>query len=196
MHRHAGQVVESFSIGLGLESSTFTADYEFEIGIQSDGKVAILDERISCDNKLLKRKMFNFSLKEFANQSSEYPSDTLMLSVMGDSPIVANHFADSIVGNTSRPEEKSLVGSTIVKMTNFIGDMHFYHMFPNVMREPRRLKVGDKLEEDGANLASVLLPIVQQKDDAYKQLLDALRQVVPDVENLRVLETGVITTFN
>ena len=190
LHRHGGKVGRSFTIGLGLESSAFIAHHEFKIRIQRRGEVAILDERISGEIKPPGRKPFRFSLKDISKTLTEYPSDTLMLSVMGDSPTVANLLTSLLMRSNGPAEEINPVGQAIVDMTNFIGDMRFYHLFPNVMREPKRLKTNDKLEEDGENLASVLLGIVKQKGDAYRQLLDALIHVVPDVEDVRVLETG------
>ena len=202
LHRHRGKSSRSFLLGLGLESCKFTAHHEFKIGIQRGGEVSILAERIFGETKSPTKSKFNFSLKDgkflspgHANLSNtltklKYPSDTLMLSVMGDSPIVANLLTSSLMDSSSSSDEVESVGQAIVNMTNFVGDMGFYHLFPNVMREPKRLKDNDKLEEDGSNLASVLRRLVKLKGSAYKQLIGALNHVVTDIEDVRVRETG------
>ena len=189
LHRHRGRVGRSFTIELGLESPTFTARHEVKIGIRKQGEVSIQEEKISGTVKY-PRKNFDFSLTDISRELTEYPSDTLMLSVMGDSPTVANLLTSLLMSNNGQADEMNPVGPAIVEITNFISDMRFYHLFPNVMREPRRLKTNDKLEENGENLASVLFGIVKQRGNAYRQMIGALNQVVPDIEDVRVLETG------
>ena len=189
LHRHRGRVRRSFAIELRLESPTFTARHEVKIGIRSQGEVAIQEERISGTVKF-PRKTFGFSLRDFSKELTKYSSDTLMLSVMGDSPTVANLLTSSLMGSNGQADEHNSVGQAIVEITNFIGDMRFYHLFPNVMRVPRRLQTNDKLEENGENLASVLFAIVKQRGHSYRQVIGALNQVVPDIEDVRVLETG------
>ena len=189
LHRHRGKIGRSFTIELGLESPTFTARHEVKIRIPRHEEVSIQEERISGTVKY-PRRTFDFSLRDISQELREYSSDTLMLSVMGDSPKVANLLTSMLMGNKGQADEMNPVGQAIVEMTNFIGDMRFYHLFPNVMREPRRLTTNDKLEENGENLASVLFGIVKQRGNAYWQMISALNQVVPDIEDVRVLETG------
>ena len=116
LHRHRGKSSRSFLLGLGLESCKFTAHHEFKIGIQRGGEVSILAERIFGETKSPTKSKFNFSLKDgkflssgHANLSNtltklKYPSDTLMLSVMGDSPIVANLLTSSLMSLSQKSE--------------------------------------------------------------------------------------------
>ena len=202
LHRHRGHVSRSFGIGLGFESSSFVAHYDFKVGFQQEGEVSILAEKIDGETKGSHKRKFNFSLRngEFfkpkhANVSKtltdfKYSSDTLMLSVMGDSPVASDIFTSALMGNDATADEKASVAQAVVDMTEFIGDMRFYHLFPNVMRPPTQIMFSDNLEEDGSNLASVLHRMTKVKGTAYNQLLSALTHVVDDVEDIRVRETG------
>jgi predicted ATPase len=67
--------------------------------------------------------------------------------------------------------------------------MAFYHMFPNVLREPQKLGALYPLSEHGENLASVLREM--RKDIAhFDELRLALGKVVPGASDLRVKSVG------
>ncbi len=202
LHRHGGHSSQGFTIGLGLESSTFVAQHQFRIGITRPGEVSIASERISGQIKHLRGKRFDISLRDgdfhkpaSINLSHELtgkklPSDYLMLSVMGDSLAVAQSLASSLLDDNGPTELSTSVGEAIVDMANFIGEMSFYRLFPNTMREPTPPRPGHRLVEDGTNLASVLRRMVRQKGDAYWQLIGALQRVIPDIEDVLVRQFG------
>ena len=200
LHRHRGYVSRAFSVGLGLESPAFSANHEFTIRITLAGEVSIAAERISGRVKGPRGRGFDFRLKDGTfhkpappNVANELPemepsSDYLMLSVMGDSLGVAHRLTSSLLSNQTKSDP--LIAQSVVDMTNFIGDMRFYRLFPNTMREPTRPSPSDQLEEDGANLASVLRRLVRQRSEAYYQLIAALNYVVPDIQDAAVRQVG------
>ena len=198
LHRHGGKVSSWFSIELRLESTTFEATHSFRVRIERDGGVSIKSERIFGESKGPEGRPFDFPLIRDDTHMSDafsglnYHSDSLMLSVMGNSLVVAKLIASSLTGNGSPTDESAVasVAQAIVDMTDFIGDMRYYRLFPNMMREPKPPKAVDMLEEDGANLPSVLNSLVRRNGDSYRQLIGALTRVVPDIEDVRVREAG------
>ena len=77
----------------------------------------------------------------------------------------------------------------------------FYHIFPNTIREPRKLGQDFSLDEDGSNLASVLwgietnafdwlLEMEEEKVDQKISIREALRLLVPGVLDLEVVSAG------
>ena len=202
LHRHGGYFTRGFTIGLGLESSTFVAEHMFRIGITRSNDVSIDYERISGMTIGHRRRRFDFRLKDsyfykpppsnISNELSgkEFPSDYLMLSVMGDSLDVAQRLASSLLDKNGPTIESASVAQTIVDMANFMGEMSFYRLFPNILREPTPPKPGNRLVEDGTNLASVLRRIVRQEDEAYWDLIGALGSVIPDIDDVRVRQFG------
>ena len=198
LHRHGGKVSPWFSMELGLESATFKATHLFRVRIERDGEVSIKSERLFGETRGPGGRPFDFPLIRDDTHMSDafsglnYHSDSLMLSVMGDSLVVAKLIVSSLMGNGDTTDESAVasVAQSVVDMTDFIGDMRYYRLFPNMMREPKPPKAYDMLEEDGANLPSVLNSLVRQNGDSYRQLLGALTRVVPDIEDVRVRETG------
>ena len=202
LHRHRGGVARKFVIALGFESSSFAGQHQFTVEIPRNGDASIVDERISGHTNRPVKARFDFSLAKGdfvkpkhtdtskALKDLRYAPDSFMLSVMGDSPIVAKLLTSSLMEGIGTDGESESISQAIIRMTNFLSDISFYHLFPNVMREPKQLRVSDNLDEDGANLPSVLQKLTKQKGEAYNQLVGALNQVVPDIEDVRVRESG------
>ena len=71
----------------------------------------------------------------------------------------------------------------------YLGKMGFYAIHPENMRPPQKLGNPYPLDEDGRNIASVLRDL-GKKPAEVANLLDALRVVVPDVENCTVEMIG------
>ena len=65
----------------------------------------------------------------------------------------------------------------------------FYSVFPNTLRVPQKQTNTAVLAEDGQNLATTLRTIKKQ-GHSYTDLVAALRRVVEDVSDLRVVEAG------
>ena len=200
LHRHDGGVASSFTIALDFNDPAFTAQYSIEVGFLR-GAARIISEQIFIKTKSFNNQFF-IHIKEGQlvsprhNGISEilsgvrYSSDNLMLSVMGDSSFVAHFLVSSLMGSGSGGETISAFATAITKVSNFIGEMCFYHLFPNVMREPRPISHSDSLERDGHNLVGVVDRITKEKGDAYWKLLSALGSVVPDIDGIKVQRAG------
>jgi len=66
----------------------------------------------------------------------------------------------------------------------------FYHVFPNTLREPRRVESAYPLAEDAGNLASVLRVMKGPSPFVTSGLKDALSLLVPGVTDLDVASVG------
>ena len=72
----------------------------------------------------------------------------------------------------------------------FVKRMQFYRLFPDAMREPRRLMNPQILVEDGQNLASVLREMVKLDSPYLGEIKTNLGHVVPGLNDLLVDESG------
>ena len=86
-----------------------------------------------------------------------------------------------------------VLGDTKTEMSlalDSINRMQFYRLFPDAMREPRRPMNTQTLDEDGANLASVLRAMVKRKSRFLDEIDSCLGLVVPGLEGLIVQQSG------
>ena len=198
LHRHRGRRRLSFRIQLSFQGELFKAHYQIAVAFESFGDVYIRSERISIyfNDQPGRKRVIALREGEFVHprprnpeilQGLEFSPDSLLLSVMGDSPATAGLFASALYRSDSLAEQ---MARAVWSISSFVGEMRSYHLFPNMMRVPRPLGAPDTLVKTGANLATVLNHIVNQGDVPFLQLVDALAHVVPDVGNIRVRETG------
>ena len=68
--------------------------------------------------------------------------------------------------------------------------MRFYHIFPNTIREPRKLMNARYLDEDAINLASVLREMVKGNPLFLNRLKKDLSNLIPGVIDLDVTSAG------
>ncbi len=72
----------------------------------------------------------------------------------------------------------------------FVKRMQFYRLFPDAMREPRRLMNPHLLAEDGQNLASVLREMIKSDSPYLGEIKTSMAQVVPGLNDLLVDQSG------
>lgn len=94
-----------------------------------------------------------------------------------------------------RPRRKNALGARplsnpLTSLLLFIRQMRFYHIFPNVIREPQRPGSPYPLGEHGENLASVLRDMIKEDGHFFPDLRDALAKVVPGVCDVQVTQVG------
>lgn len=200
LHRHAGRRAPSFTIGLEFRSERLTARYDLRVRVDVHGESWISAERmagimLSPDQLKVDMRLAGGKFRRAGLGSTEisealadlhYNSDLPMLSVMGDSEVVARVLASFLYDD----DRSKAAAEIVLSLSNFIGDMRFYHLFPNVMREPRTLTAGETLEEGGENLASVVRKLARERGEPYWQLISALGTIVPDILDIRVREAG------
>lgn len=72
-------------------------------------------------------------------------------------------------------------------------NMRFYHMFPNTIREPQKLSNTTLLDENAANLASVLRAMEKREREQpsrLSRLTEYLARLVPGISDLEVTAAG------
>ena len=65
-----------------------------------------------------------------------------------------------------------------------------YHIFPNSIREPQRPGNNYLLDEDGSNLAAILLETARETPSAMSRIREALTHLVPGITGLEVRPVG------
>ena len=83
-----------------------------------------------------------------------------------------------------------LVGRPFRRVASLLRDIGAYSIYPDVLREPRRLLGQARLEDDAQNLTSVLRGLRERRSPAADRIRDALGDLVPGVANFRVTNNG------
>ncbi|HVR38236.1 MAG TPA: ATP-binding protein, partial [Thermoanaerobaculia bacterium] len=68
--------------------------------------------------------------------------------------------------------------------------MRFYHLNPDVMREPQDPHEGEVLEESGSNISSVWGQLERSNPDLTKRLTSFLAVIVPELNRVRRVRVG------
>ena len=79
---------------------------------------------------------------------------------------------------------------SLTECATFLANLRFYHIFPDALREPQVLASKYPLEEHGENLASVLGDMKRKGSPYFPELVTALGQVVPGVQDVSVTAAG------
>lgn len=83
-----------------------------------------------------------------------------------------------------------LAGRPFRRVASLLRDIGAYSIYPDVLREPRRLLESARLDDDAQNLTSVLRWLRERRSPAADRIRDALGDLVPGVANFRVTNTG------
>ena len=83
-----------------------------------------------------------------------------------------------------------LVGPPFHRVASLLRDIGAYSIYPDVLREPRRLLGQAGLEDDAQNLTSVLRGLRERRSPAADRIRDTLGDLVPGVANFRVTNNG------
>ena len=71
-----------------------------------------------------------------------------------------------------------------------LSKIHSYHIFPNSLRNPKKMADSHPLTEDAENLPSVLQGMIQKKNRFLRDLKHALNYAVPGITDIRVSRAG------
>ena len=83
-----------------------------------------------------------------------------------------------------------LVGRPFCRVASLLRGVGAYSIYPDVLREPRRLLEPARLDDDAQNLTSVLRGLRERRSPAADRIRDALGDLVPGVSNFRVTNNG------
>jgi predicted ATPase len=82
------------------------------------------------------------------------------------------------------------IASPFRGLVNEIGSISTYAIYPNTMRQPQVVSKEDKLADDGSNLASILKRLNTNQRRLKTRLIEALRVVMPMVDDIVVRSAG------
>ena len=200
-----GQASE-FELGLtafeGGRHGGYTLDYHFVIAINVDGDFRVRQERVLVRPAPLGRS-FEFRIEDgkllypdslFSDDigtqvgSGKDPRDFNMseLWLLRTVRIGLRHGWKS-----SESDEIPFQISQALDHFHFqMRQSRFYHIFPNILREFRRVANANPLAEDASNLPSVLRTMKKQGSGTISALRDSLSLLVPGVSDLDVDSAG------
>ena len=87
-------------------------------------------------------------------------------------------------------ESMGTVARAVEIILRRISSTRFYHLFPNTMREPQKIGNPHPLDEDAANLASVLRNLEREQGGTIDRVKRSLSRLVPGVCDLEVTSVG------
>ena len=164
---------------LGSRSGAYRVKREYATVSPSDPKTMATEFEIR-DGRVVKPNLHPDPDENFEAFELALPSVVRMLF----------QFAEE---NEENEKTRWVLGDTKTEMSlalDSINRMQFYRLFPDAMREPRRPMNTQTLDEDGANLASVLRAMVKRKSRFLDEIDSCLGLVVPGLEGLIVQQSG------
>lgn len=188
-----------------LELEEADVEYEFAFRVFDNGKYRVMHEKTRLTSKIdpeqslrieikngrlispkLKRPegraadIFDSMDKGTSNRDFRFDTSEIHFPLIGLMPILL------IFG--FKKAESGLISTitSIHKAAVVLRNVRSYRIFPNELRAPQKMAYKYPLDEDGGNLASVLREMIKERSKNLPELLSALNQVVPGVDNIEV----------
>ncbi len=188
-----------FDIELGLEATVDSANvvYQFVIGSKPGGQYEIKRESGIVVSPDVEGGLWEFEVRKGVLVKPQLEgAKTRQLELFG--PARSFEITDFAMPQIRRMlpwrvRRKSAVGILANPLTSlllFIRQMRFYHIFPNVFREPQKPGRPYPLGEHGENLAAVLRDMIKHDGRFLPDLRDALGKVVPGICDVQVSQVG------
>ena len=199
LHISEGKQANEFSVGLETVSNTITAEYQLTVRSESRDRVRVPEERITLriagkerrivvrDGTFVEPKLgrpIRGVLRQLSRKQGAKAVFTPMLSLIGDQP----SFAATVTAWLFSDEDSEGIidiASAVSDLTGLLGEMRFYRIFPDNIRQPQPVSLKDSLEEEGANLASVLRFLKSRHLDSYERVKLALQRIAPDIIDIQ-----------
>ena len=200
---------QSSEIELGLtviergRPGSYTLDYGFVLAIDDDGGFRVRQERVLVQPNSLERS-FEFRLEDgnpfypdsssstdnglwFGPSEGHRDFDTSELWLLRTIRAGMRRGGGKWSGRADTPYQ---ISRSLDRFHARMRQSRFYHIFPNILREPRRVGDANILAEDASNLASVLRAMQRQEDGRFSQFEESLSLLVPGVTGLNVDSAG------
>ena len=177
------------AIGFEIERGEFRMRYEFVLGSRAgvyrvkreQGKLTLTGDRHAMEEfeiregRLVKPKTLNY--EAFETSELAFPKLVHVLFPLR-------------INEVDATRESEITFQDVVGALVLIGEMQFYRLFPDAIREPSKPLNERVLLEDGSNLASVLRAMVKKKSEILEEINGSLGQVVPGLKDLVVQQSG------
>ncbi|MBI2872643.1 MAG: hypothetical protein HYY00_05575 [Chloroflexi bacterium] len=190
-------------MGCKVEGAQFSAEYGFTLGGEQRGEYSVKREFGKAELKSPPGGAAEFELRDgkvtkWEGDSPEVPSQRSLFELELPVPDATNLAFPTLYHlfwfRLPRSSKGTRIHATPMVqpfrlLHRHLIRMRFYHMFPNVVREPQKLVAAYPLDEHGENLASALRGM--EKGNPYlADLKEALGNVVPGVSDVQVTPTG------
>lgn len=199
---------QSSEIELGLtviergKLGSYTLDYGFVLAIDADGGFSVRQERVLVQPNSLGRS-FEFRIEDgnlFYPDSSSSTDNGLWFGLSeghrefdtSELWLLRTVRAGMRRGGkwSGRMDIPYQISRSLDRFHARMRQSRFYHIFPNILREPQRVGDANILAENASNLASVLRAMQRQKDGRFSQFKKSLSLLVPGVTGLKVDSVG------
>ena len=208
IQRQAGGC-QSSEIELGLTANEkvkpdrYSLDYSFVLALDVDGSFRVRQERVLVRSDILKES-FEFRIEDghLFYPNSHFATENGLWTGPSDDHRDFNTSELWLLGTVRanlRRGRRRLLGKEDISwpisrfLESFLFQMRqsrFYHIFPNVLREPRRVSDANILAEDARNLASVLRAMKRQNSGRFSKFKESLPLLIPGVADLDVDSVG------
>ena len=203
---NTGRDSEEFTVGLRAGNESITAEYQLTVRGETRDRISVPEERINLHlggkarlivvrNGVFTEPKLTQPIRRVLRQLPKKREDragfTPMLSLIGDQPSFAAMIAAWLFPD-EKPEDIVQIASAISKLSSLLGEMRFYRIFPDAIREPQPVSLRDSLEEDGSNFASVLRSLKASSRESYARVVQALQRVAPGIVDIEVRNIGGI----
>ena len=196
-------------IGVRVELEDADVEYEFAFRVFDNGKYRVMHEKTRLASKNEEEQSFEIEIKNgrlilpklkrpkgrsgaifdqmergTSNRDYYFNTSEIHFPLSGLMPTLI------VFGFTTATRGLVPTSSSIYQAATILRNARSYRIFPNELRAPQKMAYKYPLDENGANLASVLREMIQKGSQNLHELLNALRQVVPAVDNVDVNPAG------
>ena len=184
----------NIEIGVRSQAGGLTIEYSFVISGDADGWSRVDRERVDTHSRgspltfevrngnLVSPKHLVSDGERHDDGDTDFETESLAL------PAIPQLLFRGIRGIDGHSER--LLYGGLYRLQRDLIRLSVYHIFPNTMRRPQRVRRPYPLEEDGGNLASVLRELGRKHPKVMTRLKAALHDLLPSVTDLRVVSAG------
>jgi predicted ATPase len=207
---HSRRTFTDITIGFVIALENSSIEYEFVMRLYRDGRHKVVNEAACvklADHKdsedwRIEIKGGRMVSPRLRRRPQEMPnalydamySRSMVASATSDGtelafPFSGFPFATALISTVSFDDYLSIQRS-LTESASFLAEMRFYHIFPDALREPQLMASKYPLEERGENLASVIGEMKRKNSSYFPELVTALSQVVPGIQDVSVTAAG------
>ena len=175
-------------IGFEVNYGDFSMRYGFVLG-NREGVYRVASESATVTPVYEELKPIEFELRDgYVVKPKGFDDDEFDDSQLALPFLTQVLFRTQMRSTKSRYRSNYVTARQVDESMKFVKRMQFYRLFPDAMREPRRLMNPQLLVEDGQNLASVLRQMVKVASPYLGEIKTSLGHVVPGLNDLLVDE--------
>lgn len=191
---------EDISVDLRIDLQDAQVDYGFSTRIESNGRQKVMRETASAALHQAPSDKITVEVKEgrFIRPSEGELSDIvraplwnltdIYFDVWGLDPNGLAMPFRAIMGLLYGHKMEVVINFRIA--ASFLGAVKSYRIFPDALRYPQPISNNVFLDNDGKNLASILLGMKENHPDRFADLISALNHLVPSITYVEIEQVG------